>query len=328
MQGCYSMSHRFVADVGGTNIRLALLENGRIAKIEKYLCADFESISDAIIHFQKNNKEAYFTAGCIAIACPVNHDLVKMTNHTWAFSKKALKAQLGLEHLYVINDFTAVAHSLPTLNHNQVVQIGRGSAKEHGNIAVFGPGTGLGVEHLTWTAQGWQTLDGEGGHVDFAPTDETDVVVWRYLQQKCGRASAEEVLSGRGIVNIYQALCLHHKHTATLSAPATVTSAGLDASDPMAVLAIKQFCRVMGSFAGNLALNLCTTGGIFIGGGVTSHLGDYFLRSEFRQRFEAKGSFGHYVQDIPTYLINEPDHGLLGALAYLTQHTQRTNDNE
>lgn len=316
------MSQRFVADVGGTNIRLALLENGRIAKIEKYLCTDFETIGDAILYFQKNNIIGNFTDGCIAIACPATDDMVRMTNHSWVFSKTALQSLLELEHLYVINDFTAVAHSLPTLNHNQLIQIGRGSAKEHGNIAVFGPGTGLGVEHLTWTSTGWQTLDGEGGHVDFAPTDETDMIIWQYLQQKLGRASAEEVLSGRGIVNIYQALCLHHKQTADLKTPSQVTAAGLDESDDMAVLAIQQFCRVMGSFAGNLALNLSTNGGIFIGGGVTGHLGDYFLKSEFRSRFEAKGAFSHYVQDIPTYLINEPDHGLLGALAYLTQHTE------
>lgn len=320
------MGARFVADVGGTNIRLALLENGRIAKIEKYLCTEFNTIGDAILHFQKNNIESTFSAGCIAIACPVNDDMVKMTNHSWVFSKTALKSQLGLEELYVINDFTAVAHSLPTLNHNQVVQIGEGHAKEHGNIAVFGPGTGLGVEHLTWTSSGWQTLDGEGGHVDFAPVDETDVIVWRHIQQKLGRVSAEEVLSGRGIVNIYDALCYHHKIAPALSQPSEVTKAGLAHSDDMASLAIAQFCKVMGSFAGNLALNLCTTGGIFIGGGVVSHLGEYFLASEFRQRFEAKGDFAGYVKNIPTYLINEPDHGLLGALAYLTQHTQRTHD--
>lgn len=322
------MANRFVADVGGTNIRLALLENGRIAKIEKYLCADFETITDAILFFQKNNISGSFTEGCIAIACPVNDDMIKMTNHSWVFSKTALTEQLGLKKLYVINDFTAVAHSLPALNHNQVVQIGRGTAKEKGNIAVFGPGTGLGVEHLAWTSNGWHTLDGEGGHVDFAPTDETDMVVCRYLQEKLGRASTEEVLSGRGIVNIYNALCQHHNKNAELTTPSEVTSAGLDNSDEMAALAIQQFCRVMGSFAGNLALNLCTTGGIFIGGGVVSHLGDYFLKSEFRSRFESKGSFSHYVQNIPTYLINEPDHGLLGALAYLTQHLQRNIEDE
>jgi glucokinase len=322
------LGHKFVADVGGTNIRLALVENGRIAIIKKYLCADFERIEDAILHFQNETCPAGFSAGCIAIACPVNQDLVKMTNHSWTFSQKALQVHLGLTHLDVINDYTAIAHSLPTLNHNQVIQVGRGSAKEHGNIAVFGAGTGLGVEHLTWTAGGWHTLDGEGGHVDFAPTEEGDLIIWQYLFNKFGRASAEEVLSGRGIVNIYRAFCEDAGIQAKLSKPSEVTSSGLDNSDPMARKAIAYFCQIMGSFAGNLAVNLCLTGGVFIGGGITTKLQDFFLQSRFREKFEAKGDMAHYVESIPTYLINEPDHGLLGALAYLIQQTQRTQDDE
>lgn len=317
-----NMGQKFVADVGGTNIRLALVENGRIAAIEKYLCADFTSIDDAILQFQNDIQVEQFVSGCIAIACPVNDDMVKMTNHTWSFSKSALKKHLELAQLEVINDYTAIAHSLPHLNHNQVIQVGAGHAKEHGNIAVFGPGTGLGVEHLTWTSSGWHTLDGEGGHVDFAPTDEGDVIIWRYLYKIFGRASAEEVLSGRGILNIYHAFCADASATPIHTKPSEVTSAGLDGSDTMALKAITHFCQIMGSFAGNLALNLCTTGGIFIGGGITSRLQDFFIESRFREKFEAKGGMTNYVKHIPTYLINEPDHGLLGALAYLNQHTQ------
>ncbi|WP_371195217.1 glucokinase [Glaciecola sp. SC05] len=323
-----SLGQKFVADVGGTNIRLGLVENGRISTIKKYLCVDFEAIDDVILHFQKETSTSQFVAGCIAIACPVNDDLVKMTNHTWSFSKRALQAHLKLNHLDVINDYTAIAHSLPHLNHNQVIQIGEGHAKEHGNIAVFGPGTGLGVEHLTWTQNGWHTLDGEGGHVDFAPTDEDDLIIWRYLFKKFGRASAEEALSGRGIVNIYCAFCEDAGIVPKFSKPSDVTSAGLDNSDPMAHKAIAHFCQIMGSFAGNLALNLCTTGGIFIGGGITSKLQDFFLQSRFREKFEAKGGMSNYVNTIPTYLINEPDHGLLGALAYLIQQTQRIQDDK
>lgn len=322
------MSQRFVADVGGTNIRLALVENGRISVIKKYLCNDFETIADAILNFQKETCESGFLEGCIAIACPVNDDLIKMTNHTWQFSISALKSELNLTSLHVINDFTAVAHSLPTLNHNQVIAIGQGKAKEKGNIAVFGPGTGLGVEHLTYTEQGWQTLDGEGGHVDFAPTDENGMIVWRYLHAKLGRVSAEELLSGRGIVNIYNALADHKNVEPAYSDPADITQNALDDSDALCVEAVNQFCRVMGSFAGNLALNLCTTGGVFIGGGIASRLGEYFANSDFRAYFEAKGSFKSYVKDIPTYVIDEPDHGLLGALAFLLQQSKRIQEDE
>ena len=311
----------FVADVGGTNIRLAVLEDGKLLDIKKYLCADFETIDAAIQHYFDSISNVLFDVGCIAIACPVNDDWVKMTNHTWAFSIQALKSQLNLNWLGVINDFAAVAHSLPVLNDSQIIQLGEGHRNPKGNIAVFGPGTGLGVEHLTMTSQGWQTLDGEGGHVDFAPCDENDVVIWRYLQSLHGRASAEEVMSGRGIVNIYSAFCEHAGLTPEFTEASQITHAAQQNTCEISLKTVNQFCRVMGNFAGNLALNLATTGGVFIGGGIATRLLDYLEQGDFRSAFENKGQFAHYVKPIPTYLIVEPDHGLLGAGAFLTQQT-------
>ena len=315
------MTEKFVADVGGTNIRLARVTETGVDNIIKYQCKDFGSIDLAIDQYFKDLPDFTFTAGCIAIACPVLGDQVVMTNHSWAFSQKALKQQLDLEQLFVINDFTAVAHSLPVLGKDQVVQIGEGTPKENGNIAVFGPGTGLGVEHLTMTISGWQTLDGEGGHVDFAPVDETDVIVWRYLQNQFARASAEEVMSGRGLMNVYKALAENANEPLAANEPAEVTQKALSGECHTCVRALTQFCRIMGSFAGNLALNMATTGGVFIGGGIANRFAEFLQDSDFRARFEAKGQMKHYVKDIPTYLIAEPDHGLLGASAYLKQHT-------
>lgn len=315
------MSQKFVADVGGTNIRVARVSESGVTDIKKYMCNDFASIDLAIAQYFSDMPEHSFTQGCIAIACPVLGDQVVMTNHSWAFSQNALRSQLKLDALFVINDFTAVAHSLPVLSKEQVVQIGEGTAKENGNIAVFGPGTGLGVEHITMTSTGWQTLDGEGGHVDFAPVDETDVVVWRHLQTTLGRASAEEVMSGRGLHNIYTALANDASAPVAFTEPAQITEAALNGTCELAEATLTQFCRIMGSFAGNLALNMATTGGIFIGGGIANRFPEFIQNSDFRARFEAKGQMKHYVKDIPTYLIAEPDHGLLGAAAYLNQNT-------
>ena len=314
----------FVSDVGGTNIRLALIEDNEICAIRKYLCADFETINDAIEQFRLDSGLSGFINGCIAIASPINGDQVSMVNHTWSFSKKALARQLQTDDLLVINDFTAVAFSLPELTGQQLVKLGQGSPDPNGNIAVFGPGTGLGVEHLTHTPAGWQTLNGEGGHVDFAPNDDIDLHIWRYIKNQYGRVATEEVLSGRGLVNIYNALSGVNGITPVFDDPAQVTDAAKNKSDATCVLAVQQFCRIMGAFAGNLALNLCTTGGIFIGGGVTSKLGEMFIQSDFRQYFEAKGTMSNYVKPIPTYLINEPEHGLIGAKAFLNQHTEHT----
>ena len=315
------MSQRFVADVGGTNIRLARVTESGVADIKKYMCEEFASIDLAIAQYFSDMPHVSFSEGCIAIACPVLGDQVEMTNHSWAFSQNALRSQLKLDALFVINDFTAVAHSLPVLSSDQVIQIGEGTATKNGNIAVFGPGTGLGVEHITMTDSGWQTLDGEGGHIDFAPVDETDIVVWRHLQSSFGRASAEEVMSGRGILNIYTALAKHADKPVAFQEPAQITDAALAGTCEISAAALTQFCRIMGSFAGNLALNMATTGGIFIGGGIANRFPDFIHNSDFRARFEAKGQMKHYVKDIPTYLIAEPDHGLLGAAAYLNQNT-------
>lgn len=314
------MNASFVADVGGTNIRLATVTTEGVTAVKKYLCNDFDTIEEAIRAYFTEQASTRFGSGCIAIACPVNNDWVAMTNHTWSFSQARLRESLSLNDLHVINDFTAVAHSLPVLSAEQVVKIGGGDAQPLGNIAVFGPGTGLGVKHLSWTGDRWMTLDGEGGHVDFAPNDEQDLIVWRYLQTTLGRASAEEVMSGRGLVNIYKALSLNNGQVPDTNEPAQVTERALNGSCPFCVSALEQFCRIMGSFAGNLALNLATTGGVYIGGGIVSRFVDFMQNSDFRARFEGKGLMSSYVAPVPTFLIMEPDHGLLGAAAYLKQH--------
>ncbi len=314
------MAARFVADVGGTNIRLAQEVNGQVSNIKKYLCADYATIDDAIKTYFAEFSDLQFESGCIAIACPVQGDAIRMTNHHWQFSISALEESLGLQWLAVINDFKSVAHSVPALGEGQKIQVGPGKAVADENIAVFGPGTGLGVAHLTMTEQGWKALPGEGGHVSFAPVDEYDFAIWHFLNDKFGYVDTEEVISGRGIGHIYQALAAHLGKPAELTDPADITAKALDKSCELCEQTLAQFCRVLGSFAGNLALTMATTGGVFVGGGIAPRFVDYLQESDFRARFEAKGRFKAYVETIPTYVITEPDHGLLGAAAYLEQH--------
>ncbi len=316
------MPQYFVADVGGTNIRLATIKDGKLDHIRKYLCANYPTLEDAIRAFQADVGNPSFSAGCIAIACPVGGDRIAMTNHHWSFSRKALQVQLKLDTLLVINDFTAIAMSVPGLRDDQVLKIGAGTAEEGGSMAIFGPGTGLGVSQLVPTEKGWLAVDGEGGHVDFAPVDEEDLVVWRFLRRSFEHSSAEEVLSGRGLVHTYLAFCQSEGVEATFDTPAQVTEAALAGSCPISERSLHQFCRMMGSFAGNLALTMGAFGGVFIAGGVVQHFLPFLKDSEFRNRFEAKGRFRGYVSAIPTFVITEPDHGLLGAKATLEQELQ------
>ncbi len=322
------MSWQFVADVGGTNIRLATIVDGKLTDIIKMLCQDHATIEDAIRFYFSQHPTRTYTQGCFGIACPVNQDTITMTNHSWSFSKKALQAALGLTQLYVINDFSAVAHSLPMLEGKQVLQIGKGTSVDDANIAVFGPGTGLGVKHLTVTDSGWKTLDGEGGHVDFAPTTETDIVIWRYLKNKLGRVSAEDVISGRGLVNIYTALNEDKKLGLSTLTPAQISTAAIENSCALCVETLSVFCRLMGSFAGNIAMNVAAHGGVYIGGGIVSRFTDFLKSSEFRSYFEAKGVVKNYIENIPTYVILEPDHGLIGAYAYMNQQLARMKNEQ
>ncbi|MEP1384769.1 MAG: glucokinase [Paraglaciecola sp.] len=314
------MSMKFVADVGGTNIRIAQVDGANISNIKKYLCADFATITDAIKTYFTEYSNVTFSAGCLGVACPVTGDNISMTNNHWDFSITELKNDLSLNWLGVINDFTAVAHAVPVLNDQQKFQVGAGSIKENENIAVFGPGTGLGVKHLAPSTDGWLALDGEGGHVDFAAVDELDIAILRFLTKKLGHASAEEVLSGRGLVQIYQALSEYQSTEAELTEAADITDKALNGSCALCTATLNQFCKILGSFAGNLALNMGTRGGVYIGGGIAPRFTKFIQESDFRERFEAKGRFKDYVVGIPTFIITEPDHGLIGAMAYLNQN--------
>ncbi len=318
------MAQRFglVADVGGTNIRLHLVDlvSGDSSQLRKYLCADYPGIVTVIQRYLQDCGAPTVVSGCIAIACPTDNDWIAMTNHSWAFSRAAAQAELGWQSLYVINDYTAIAMSLPHLDSQQVVQIGGGAVVKGAPIAVFGPGTGLGVAHLVQVDGKWQALSGEGGHVDFAPTNEDEIALLRFLQKKYPHVSVEQILSGPGIVQLYQATCDRLQQPAVFTDAAQVTKAALDKSCPQAMATLASFCEILGSFGGNLALNLGAFGGVFVAGGIVPRFLSYLENSNFRHRFEAKGRFEGYNSRVPTFVVTEEQPGLIGAKAYLLQY--------
>lgn len=309
-----------VVDLGGTNIRLATceLDTGELSQLKEYICADFATIEQAL--------EAYFSILpkqvkhlCIAIACPVESDQITMTNLSWAFSQRTLKEHLNLTSLYVINDYTAISLAVPFLSAQDKVQIGAGTAKKNGTTAVFGPGTGLGVSHIIKPADKWISLDGEAGHVSFTPNTREQGDILFLLQTQFGHVSAERILSGQGLVNLYQSLCTLSQKKSQFELPEQVTKAGLNYSCPIAVKSLNIFCQVMGSFAGNLAMSLNCTGGVYIAGGIVPRFITFFGTSEFRHFFEDKGRLKDYLTKIPTFVITNRNPGLLGSTVYLRQ---------
>ncbi|WP_022941928.1 glucokinase [Psychromonas hadalis] len=309
-----------VVDLGGTNIRLAVceLEKGTLSQQKEFICAKFLTL-EAVLEQYFETLQGDVKHLCIAIACPVEGDHISMTNLSWSFSKKTLKNKFKLTSLYVINDYTAISLALPFLSSKEKIQIGSGEAQPNGVTAVFGPGTGLGVSHIIKPADKWISLDGEGGHSSFTANTREQADILFFLQEQFGHVSAERILSGQGLVNIYQSLCMLQDQLPRLKQPKDVTKAALNGSCDIARRTLDIFCQVMGGFAGNLALNLNCTGGVYIAGGIVQRFVEFFQSSEFRTFFEEKGRFKKQLLTIPTFLITHHNPGLLGATVYLRQ---------
>lgn len=312
-------NYALVGDVGGTNARLALCDvtDGSISQAKTFSTDDYQSLEDVIREYLADQQA--ITCACIAIACPVKDDWIEMTNHSWAFSISEMKQNLGLEHLEVINDFTAVSMAIPMLSNDDVIQFGGSEPVKDKPIAIYGAGTGLGVSHLVHVNKRWVSLPGEGGHVDFTCGTEEEDMIMSVLRAERGRVSAERVLSGKGLVNIYRAIVISDSRVPERLLPQDVTERALSGSCTDCRRALSLFCVIMGRFGGNLALTLGTFGGVYIAGGIVPRFLEFFKASGFRAAFEDKGRFRSYVQDIPVYLITHDQPGLLGAGAHMRQ---------
>jgi len=319
-----TQSINLVADIGGTNIRIGITdEKGSIDALSVYQCNQYPSLSAVIKEYiTEHHFEQCEIHACLAIACPVENDLIVMTNLPWEFSKSQLKQELQLSTFLLINDYTAIAHAIPLLNDNQKVQIGQGEAIANKPISICGPGTGLGVASLISANGKWISLSGEGGHVDFAPIDHLEQDILKFLLTKYSHVSYEQLLSGLGIEQIYQAIASSKQcEVPTLSAQ-DISAKALAKECELCELALAQFCKILGSFAGNLALTLGSFGGVYIAGGIVPRFIEYFKNTEFRKRFEEKGRLSGFNQNIPTYVITESQPGILGAAAYLLQYNK------
>jgi glucokinase len=327
-----------IADIGGTNIRIAQAKamtsandsrNIDITAIETYQCKAFSSLAEVLAHYieVKALNNSVINA-CFAIACPVDKDLISMTNLPWQFSQTELQKVLKLHTLNFINDYTAIAMAIPLLSDNQKVKIGGGSSIAGKPISVCGPGTGLGVANLIpITVSGkekWHCISGEGGHIDFAAIDDTEQKVMNFIQGIKKRVSYEQLLSGYGLEQIYQAL-LFINQDKEINTPKDQLSAkdistkALDGTCQQCGQALTLFCNVLGSFSGNLALIMNSQGGVYIAGGIVPRFIDYLKTSDFRARFEAKGRLSCITEQAPTYVITEQQPGLLGAAAFVLQ---------
>ena len=310
---------RLIADVGGTHARFALeTAQGRFSAQASMRCADHSDFLAAVRAYLATLPAGTRIAhAAVAIANPVEGDRVRMTNHHWEFSIEQMRQRLKLDTLLVVNDFTALAMSLPRLDARGTRQVGGGQAVARSVIGLLGPGTGLGVSALIPAGDGWVSLGSEGGHTSLAPRDEREVAVLRHAWQTFGHVSFERLLSGPGLALMHQALAAHAGQRAEDLAASEITRRALAGTDRLCVETIEVFCAMLGTAAADLALTLGAFGGIYIGGGIVPRLGAHFDRSPFRRRFEDKGRFSRYLAAIPTHVITAEHATFIGASAIL-----------
>lgn len=320
-------SPRLLADVGGTNARFALETGpGQIEQIEVLAGAAYATLADAVRAYLAMPDVA--AAGrvrhaAIAIANPVTGDVVRMTNHHWGFSIEALRRECGFDTLEVVNDFYALAMALPHLSDSEKQQVGGGTPVAGSPIGLVGAGTGLGVSGLIPAGEGagagWTALRSEGGHVTFAPCNDTEIAILQYAWREFEHVSAERFLSGAGVELIYRALAQHKGLTVEpLTAP-EISRRGLVDDCPLCKEVLEVFCGMLGCVAGNLAITLGAQGGVYIGGGIVPRLGERFGLSCFRNRFENKGRFSSYLASVPTYVITAEYPAFVGVSAILAE---------
>jgi glucokinase len=314
-------------DVGGTNARLALVElNGRSARTvreDRYPSRDYPGLGSIVRRFFEEAAGRPDRA-CFGIACPVVGEDCIAPNLPWTTNARTLAAEIEIPATTIINDFVAVGYGIELLGPSDLVTLQEGIPIAHGPIALIGAGTGLGQGFLIWGGDHYQVLPSEGGHGDFAPRDKLQAGLLQFLRQQFKRVSWERLLSGVGMVNGYRYLL------ASAVAPEQATvRAEMESEDPAAVIArhglaktdclsdraLDLFCEIFGAQAGNLALTVVATGGVYLAGGIAPRIAERLKSGPFLSAFRDKGRMSELLARMPVHVIMNRNVGLLGAAA-------------
>ena len=310
-------------DIGGTHSRLMLASmlDGRLQiEDEKHYASEaFDDFLPLVEKFlQQHGKKTRPAAACFAVAGPVRRQCARITNLPWQLQADELASRLGIPSLMLINDFQAIGYGMAQLQATDFVELQAGRPEEEGRRALIGAGTGLGEALLIWQDDHYVPWPTEGGHVDFAPRDELEMELLRWLRTAHGHVSYEMVLSGPGLVRIYEFL---HDSGRFPDSPAvwkgitaaSISEQALAGSDELAEAALDCFVRIYGAQAGNFALNCLATGGVYIAGGIAPHILEKLRHDSFIEAFRDKGPLSHLMHDIPVSVILNEKAGLLGA---------------
>jgi glucokinase len=307
-------------DLGGTHARFALAEvgKGRVAGLGEPVTlrtADHASLQTAWEAFARQAGPLP-RAAALAVAAPISGDLIKLTNNPWTIRRSQIGESLGVDRYTLVNDFEAVGHAVALADADAFVPLCGPDIPlpEAGTISIVGPGTGLGVAQLLRHAQGYHVQATEGGHVDFAPLDAIDDAMLQRLRRRHRRVSVERVVSGPGLVEIYETLAAIEGRAVAQHDDKTLWTLGLSGTDSLAAAAIDRFCRALGSVAGDIALTHGSMG-VVIAGGLGQRIRETLQRSGFAERFRAKGRYEALMAAIPVKIVTHDQPGLFGAAA-------------
>lgn len=325
-----SSQERIVAgDIGGTHARFAIatIEQGRVLSLEHEATlktAEFASLQTAWESYGASLAEPLPRAAGIAIAAPVQGEVIKLTNNPWIIRPALIPEKLGVDRYVLVNDFGAVGHAVAQVGPEHLHHLcGPERAFDaEGAISIVGPGTGLGVAMLLRRGGTVSVVETEGGHIDFAPLDTLEDQILGHLRQRYRRVSVERIVSGPGLANLYEALAGIEGRAVTPFDDKALWSAALDGADSLAAAAFDRFCLCLGAVAGDIALAQGGMG-VVIAGGLGLRIADHLPRSGFGQRFRAKGRFEARMAGMPVKLITHPQPGLLGAAAAFAQEHRR-----
>jgi glucokinase len=312
-----------VADIGGTHARFALSDAAargtpRLSAERRYRAREFATLAEAIGRYLREVAAPLPERAVLAVAGAVTSDRVVLTNNAWNFSIEALRGALGFARLDVLNDFAAIAWAIGELGDDNVSPLGDPTLRDHGEPGVrvvLGPGTGLGLSAVKQIEGLTAVLDTEGGHISFAPRDDVELAVLKFLMGRYGRVSYERLLCGEGLLNLYHALGAIHGQDTRWTTPEEV-SAAARAGDELARRATHAFCAVLGAFAGDAVLICGGWNGVYLSGDLLAHVLDDTGVALFRRAFEDKGRFAELLSRVPTLRITRSNVGNLGAATY------------
>ena len=292
-------------DVGGTKTLLQFIDRGSVVAERRFESGSFPTFDALLMEFLPQT-EPPIDAACFAVAGPVLDQRAEVTNLGWTMQARELASDFGIRHLALINDFYAVALGVPLLTPTERVSLNAGDRRAHDPIAILGAGTGLGQATLVWGAGQWNVVPSEGGHADYAPQDELQTRLLTALQKKYGHVSWERLISGMGLVNIFNFLGGETSDAAEVGALA-------DANDPRALQTFQIFVDIYGAEAGNAALRVLARGGVFLAGGIAAKNQRFFTDGRFMAAFLRKGRFRELLAQMPVDLITDEKVGLRGA---------------